>query len=166
MVYRGLQGVYRVYRGSTGGLQGSSGSTVSRVSRAPTLHDAPGVEPPSDPLTSGLHHRVAADHSERRTLLRNGNREVRSTTVHPTSCRGQSGGGVASLRDLTLSLSLRTSWGVRQSAFAMRGTTLTFSCSAFMKPMSTGRSLKDARRYRAARTPALCTSVYCVYCVY
>lgn len=34
-----------------------------------TLHNAPGVEPPSHSLTSGLDHGVAADHSERSALL-------------------------------------------------------------------------------------------------
>lgn len=34
-----------------------------------TFHDAPRVEPPSDPLTSRFHHSVAANHSERDALL-------------------------------------------------------------------------------------------------
>lgn len=40
--------------------------TVGRVLH---LHDAPGVEPPSDSLTSSLHHRVAADHRKWSALL-------------------------------------------------------------------------------------------------
>lgn len=47
---------------------------------------------------------------------------------------------------LTRSLSLRISQGTRQSALAMRGTMFTFSCRAFMKPTSTGRSLRGAAR--------------------
>lgn len=34
-----------------------------------TFHDAPRVEPPSDPLASRLHHSVAANHSEGNALL-------------------------------------------------------------------------------------------------
>lgn len=34
-----------------------------------TFHDAPRVEPASDPLTSRFHHSVAANHSERNALL-------------------------------------------------------------------------------------------------
>lgn len=48
-------------------------------------------------------------------------------------------------RRLTRSFSFRISPGTRQSALAMRGTMFTFSCSAFMKPTSTGRSLWGGR---------------------
>lgn len=34
-----------------------------------TFHDAPGVEPPSDPLTARFHHSVAPNHGERNALL-------------------------------------------------------------------------------------------------
>lgn len=49
--------------------------------------------------------------------------------------------GAPQPRRLTRSFSLRISPGTRQSALAMRGTMFTFSCRAFMKPTSTGRSL-------------------------
>lgn len=41
-----------------------------------TFNDSPGIEPPSHPLAPSLHHRVAADHSERCALLYT-NRHVR-----------------------------------------------------------------------------------------
>lgn len=44
---------------------------------------------------------------------------------------------------LTRSLSFFISVGVRQSALAIRGTTLTLSCRAFMNSISTGRSLQE-----------------------
>lgn len=47
---------------------------------------------------------------------------------------------------LTRSFSFRVSLGTRQSALAMSGTMFTFSCRAFMKPTSTGRSLQRATR--------------------
>lgn len=43
---------------------------------------------------------------------------------------------------LTLSFSFRISEGIRQSALAIRGTMLTFSCKAFMNSTSTGLSLQ------------------------
>lgn len=53
----------------------------------------------------------------------------------------QSLGRAALPQRLTRSFSFRISPGTRQSALAMRGTMFTFSCSAFMKPTSTGRNL-------------------------
>lgn len=44
---------------------------------------------------------------------------------------------------LTLSFSFRISEGIRQSALAIRGTMLTFSCRAFMNSTSTGLSLQQ-----------------------
>lgn len=40
-----------------------------------TFHDAPRVEPPSDPLTSCFHHSVAANHSEGDAVLHQQTRE-------------------------------------------------------------------------------------------
>ncbi len=48
---------------------------------------------------------------------------------------------------VTRSLSFFTSLGVRQSAFAMRGTTFTLSCRAFMNSISTGRSLQTDENF-------------------
>lgn len=62
---------------------------------------------------------------------------------------------------LTLSFSFRISEGIRQSALAIRGTMLTFSCRAFMNSTSTGLSLQQgqggtllARTHWAAPPPA------------
>lgn len=46
---------------------------------------------------------------------------------------------------LTLSFSFRISEGIRQSALAIRGTMLTFSCRAFMNSTSTGLNLQQGQ---------------------
>lgn len=49
-----------------------------------TFNDSPGIQPPPHPLAPSLHHRVAADHGERRALLGT-NRNVKVTPAQSCS---------------------------------------------------------------------------------